>query len=311
MNYPHFFESQNSLNLFELKENFKFLSTLYSRNKFPKVLMLTGNKGSGKSTLINHVLYSIFDPKNYNFEKNELAENSKLFKLLKKNVFSNIIYLKGSNFISIKVEDIRNLKSTIYKSSILDKERFIILDDIELFNQNSLNALLKLIEEPSKNNYFILINNKTRPLLETIKSRSLEVKLILSENQRLKIIENLINFFDQELVLDYKTSAISPGNFLKFNYVCKEYNIFPTNDFIENLSNLLNHYKKDKDIIFIDYAFFLADVYFRKLRNENILKHDEIYEIKDFIFYNLNNFLVYNLNQNTFLNAVSNKLKHE
>lgn len=311
MNYPLFFESQNSLNLFEFTENFKFLSALYSKNNLPKVLMLTGNKGSGKSTLINHVLYSIFDPKNYNLKKNELSENSKLFKLLQKNVFSNIIYLKGSNFISVKVEDIRNLKSKIYKSSILDKDRFIILDDIELFNHNSLNALLKLIEEPSKNNYFILINNKTKPLLETIKSRSLEIKLILSENQRLKIIENLVNFFDQDLLLDPKTSAISPGNFLKFNYICKEYDIFPTNDFLENLSNLLNLYKKDKDIIFINYAFFLADDYFRKLREENVLKNDKIYEIKDFIFYNLNKFLVYNLNQNTFLNAVSNKLKHE
>ena len=27
--------------------------------------------------------------------------------------------------------------------------RFIILDDVELFNNNSLNALLKMIEEPS------------------------------------------------------------------------------------------------------------------------------------------------------------------
>ena len=31
-----------------------------------------------------------------------------------------------------------------------------------------LNALLKIIEEPSKNNYFILINNKSKPLIETL-----------------------------------------------------------------------------------------------------------------------------------------------
>ena len=61
---------------------------------------------------------------------------------------------------SIKVDDIRNLKSKILQSSIIDKDRFIILDDVELFNINSLNALLKIIEEPNKKNYFILINNK-------------------------------------------------------------------------------------------------------------------------------------------------------
>ena len=36
----------------------------------------------------------------------------------------------------------------------MNKPRFIIFDDVELFNNNSLNALLKIIEEPSKNNFF-------------------------------------------------------------------------------------------------------------------------------------------------------------
>ena len=40
---------------------------------------------------------------------------------------------------------------------MIDSDRFIVLDDIELFNVNSLNALLKIIEEPSKKNYFILL----------------------------------------------------------------------------------------------------------------------------------------------------------
>ena len=68
----------------------------------------------------------------------------------------------------VKVDDVRDLKSNILKRSISNKDRFIILDDIEIFNNNSLNALLKIIEEPISNNYFILINNKTKPLLETI-----------------------------------------------------------------------------------------------------------------------------------------------
>ena len=36
------------------------------------------------------------------------------------------------------------------------------MDDIEMFSTNSLNALLKLIEEPTKLNYFIFINNKKK-----------------------------------------------------------------------------------------------------------------------------------------------------
>ena len=68
MNYPTFFNAKNSLNLFNLKENFKFISELYLKKNLPKVLMFTGNKGSGKSTLVNHFLYSIFDIDNYDKE---------------------------------------------------------------------------------------------------------------------------------------------------------------------------------------------------------------------------------------------------
>ena len=69
MNYPKFFDSKNSLNLFGLEEEFNFLSSLYIKRKLPKVLMLTGAKGIGKSTLINHFLFSIFDEKNYDKKK--------------------------------------------------------------------------------------------------------------------------------------------------------------------------------------------------------------------------------------------------
>ena len=72
----------------------------------------------------------------------KISDSSNL-KQLKNNIFQNIIYLQGSDFKSIKVEDIRNLKSKILQSTIVNKERFIILDDVELFNINSLNALLE------------------------------------------------------------------------------------------------------------------------------------------------------------------------
>ncbi len=181
MIYPINFNSKNSLNLFGLKDNFNFLSTLYQTSKLPKILMFTGKKGLGKSTLINHFLFSIFDEKNYDKDKLILSEASILYKQFQNDIFPNIIYIEGSDFKSVKIEDIRNLKKRIYQSTILNKDRFIVFNDIELFNINSLNALLKIIEEPSKNNYFFLINNQSKPLLETIKSRALEIKIVLKE----------------------------------------------------------------------------------------------------------------------------------
>ena len=89
--------------------------------------MLTGQKGIGKSTLINHFLFSIFDQENYDHRKYNLVKNSDFYIQFNNNIFQNIIYLNGIDYSSIKVDDIRDLKSKIFKSSIMSKNRFIIL----------------------------------------------------------------------------------------------------------------------------------------------------------------------------------------
>ena len=311
MDYPKYFNPKNSLKLFGLEENFNFLSSIYSKDKLPKVLMLSGLKGTGKSTLINHLLFSIFDGQNYNESKHSLSDDSVFYKKFREGIFQNILYVKGSDFKSLKVDDIRNLKSIILQSSMIDKDRFIILDDIELFNKNSLNALLKIIEEPSKRNYFILINNKTKPVLNTIKSRSLEIKIILKENERIKIIKELIKFYGINTILDPEHSKLTPGNFLKFNYTLNEYDISPTNNFIDNLSKLLNLHKKNKDILFIDIIFYLSDFYFKNLKEQNILNNGKAYELKNFVLDNINKYLSFNLNQNSLINTINNKFNYE
>ena len=75
MEHPIYFEPKNSTKLFGLQENFEFLSELYLKKKLPNVLMFTGHKGIGKSTLINHFLFSIFDPTNYNKKKKYFIRN--------------------------------------------------------------------------------------------------------------------------------------------------------------------------------------------------------------------------------------------
>ena len=310
MEYPKYFYPKNSLRLFGLEENFNFLSSIYLKDKLPKVLMLSGLKGTGKSTLINHFLFLIFDAQNYDKSKYTLSDSSIFYKKFKDDIFQNIIYLKGSDFKSLKIEDIRNLKSVIQQSSMIDSNRFIVLDDIELFNANSLNALLKIIEEPSKKNYFILINNKTKPILDTIKSRSLEIKIIQNENERVKIIKELIKFYNIDTVLDPEQSKLTPGNFIKFNYAFDEYNISPTDNFTDNLSKLLNLHKKNKDILFIDIVFYLSDFYFKNLKDQHVLKNDKVYELKSFVLDNLNKYLTFNLNQNSLINAINNKLNY-
>mgnify|MGYP001224868344 CR=1 FL=1 len=189
-------------------------------------------------------------------------------------------------------------------------ERFIILDDIELFNINSLNALLKIIEEPLSNNYFILINNKTKPLIKTIYSRSLEIKMLLSNETRIKIIESLIKINEVDVFVDFVFSNLTPGNFLIFNKIFEENKIDIDGKFLENLNILFDKYKKSKDLNLINMILFLTDYYFYNLQQKKIHNIDKTIENKSFVINNINNFLRYNINQNSLLNAINNKLSH-
>ena len=118
------------------------------KNQFPKVALPV--KGLGKSTLVSHLMHFFFDKSNYDVNTNTIIKKGNFSSLYLQNAFPNLIYLKGSNFKNIKIDDIRILKNNLLKSPVMDNKRFIILDDVELFNINSINALLKVIEEPER-----------------------------------------------------------------------------------------------------------------------------------------------------------------
>lgn len=71
---------------------------------------------------------------------------------------------------SIKVERIRDLLSSLSLASI-SQARIVIIDQAHLMNSQASNALLKTLEEPTENIFFILIANDVYQFLPTIRSR--------------------------------------------------------------------------------------------------------------------------------------------
>ena len=67
-------EPKKTLRLFGLSQKFIFLKNLLIENRFPKVLMLTGSKGIGKFTLINHLMNFYYE------KKTTILKNSKLMR---------------------------------------------------------------------------------------------------------------------------------------------------------------------------------------------------------------------------------------
>ena len=295
------FNPKKTTRLFGLENEFNFLKKMISSDKFPKTLMLTGNRGVGKSTMISHLMHYYFDKKTYNENENTFASESFFLNQFIENLFPNILYLNGSDYRNVRIDDIRKIINDLNKSPIKKDKRFIILDDIDSFNINSLNALLKIIEDPGKNNFFILINNKSNKLLNTIKSRSIEIKIMINNQDRLSISTSLLKYFNQDRIFDENLVSSTPGNFLKFNYIFNNNSLDINEKFLTNFSNILRIYKKEKDIFYKEMLLFFVEYNFQKLKSQGILNNKKLIEKRLMILQNINDFFLYNLNQNTLL----------
>ena len=79
--------------------------------------------------------------------------------------------LTASTFAgSIPVDQIRRLSSWAHTTSG-ESAKVAILDSVENMGHSSSNALLKILEEPPKDTYFVLVTTSREALLPTIRSR--------------------------------------------------------------------------------------------------------------------------------------------
>ena len=276
---------------------------LYKNKKLPNKILLSGEKGIGKSTLAYHIINHIlsFDEDHSYDEKNfKIDPENKSYKL--------ILNKSNPNFISIDVDEdkksidinqIRNLILTLNKSSFNTKPRFVLIDNIELLNINSVNALLKILEEPNDNIYFILINNHKK-ILPTLKSRCLNYNIHLKSNESYDISSKILGENIKDLIHDQMTNNFNtPGSMLNL------LNFANTNDVDLTKINLKDFIKKiiaekkyKKDQFVKQLLYSLIELYFRKnvsLKNINLLK------IQNYFLKKINDTKIFNLDDETLL----------
>ena len=301
-----------STKLIGLDSYFHEMINLYEIKKFPKVLLLNGKKGIGKFNLINHFInyvYSKNEKTMYNLKDKTINSDSFFFNSLTNKTAQDVIFIKAEENKNIKIDDIRTLKSTLINSSLTNNPRFTVIDQVEFLNTNSVNALLKTLEEPSDNNFFILTNNQQADLIETISSRCLKSNIFLSETQRNEVINYLIADREIKNLIDFNFN-VSPGLFLKFNEIYLKYKINRNDNILIKLNILINAYKKEKDKSLISLSYFLIDYFFFiKIKNsaENI---DLILNTKSTIVKIIHDFVQYNLNITSVLNTIKIKLNN-
>ena len=252
----------NQKNLYGFKNEFNELVQLSKNGKLPNKILITGQKGIGKCTfalhLINYIL-SIDEEYSYDLKNYTINENNRSFKLILNRTNPNFILIdidKKKKFIEI--DQIRNLIKNLNKSSFNKKKRFVLIDNIEFLNINSINALLKILEEPNKNINFILIGNN-KNILPTLASRCINFKLSLTYDETLDICSKLLDHDIYKLInKDLINYYLTPGKiYLLINFF-REKNIdlnrYNLRDFIKLIISE-NYYKYDLSIKFILYEF--------------------------------------------------------
>ena len=265
-----YIEPINQIKLFGLTKYFIELSVLYENNKLPNKILLSGQKGLGKSTLsyhfINYVL-SKDEEYSYDFDNFKINQDNRSFKTILNKSNPNF-FLVDINFEKkvIDINQIRVLINKLNKSSLNTKPRFVLIDNIEFLNINSINALLKVLEEPSINIHFILINNN-KEILPTLLSRCINFKISLSNNESLLIADKLLNgkmydYINKDLINYYMT----PGDIYNLVNFAREYKYDLVNLSLKTFINTVidkKEYKKDNSIKFM--ILNLIDFYFSKL----------------------------------------------
>ena len=111
------FDPRKTTKLFELSEKFNFFKDLIARNKLPKVILLTGNKGVGKLTGISFNEF-YFDKKNYDINNNKIIKKIIFLKIYLKSICKYHLF-KWFDFKNVKIDDIRDLKSQLLKLQLV------------------------------------------------------------------------------------------------------------------------------------------------------------------------------------------------
>ena len=296
-------DPSRQLDLFGHETQFTNLTDLYANKKLPNKILLSGVKGIGKSTLAYHIVNFILsydEDFSYDIKNFKINPDNKSFKLIINKSNPNFILIDiNEDKKNIDINQIRHLILTLNKSSFNTKPRLVLIDNIELLNTNSINALLKILEEPNDNINFILINNNKK-ILPTLKSRCLNFKIQLTTSQSFDVTNKILNtncmdLLNDELINNYST----PGEILNLLDFANKSNVdlkeIKLKEFIKKII-IEKKYKKDSSVKQLLYT--LIEIYFR----ENIsINNTKLINVQNYFLKKINNTKIFNLDDESLL----------
>ena len=303
-------EPINQTKLYGLNKYFDELTNIYNKGIYPNKILFSGQKGIGKSTLAFHFINYVLTLNNkyqYDLQNYTINIESSEFKTIQNKSNTNLIRIDIiDDKKTIDINQIRELIVKLNKSSFNNKPRFVLIDNIELLNVNSINALLKVLEEPNQNINFILIhNNKKIP--DTLLSRCINYKINLSNIDCLKISNHLLNDNLENLISrDLINYYFTPGEIYYLAQFALQNSYDLSNMSLKNfLKTLISNGLYKKNNFINNFMYTLMEFYLRKL---NISFSKLINEKYSYFVKRIADTKIYNLDKESLFNEFDEEI---
>lgn len=150
-------------------EQIQRLTTLKASGRWPHAMLFVGPSGIGKKKTALAFAQMLVCP----VSPEACGQCGACLRLAKQQSESLLMVQPDPEAArpAIKVDDIRNVLDQLSLAS-MGVARVVIIDQADTMNAQAANALLKTLEEPFENVYFILIGREVQSFLPTIRSRS-------------------------------------------------------------------------------------------------------------------------------------------
>ncbi len=162
------YRPQNFNDLYGQQHIKKTLQKGIELERLAHAYLFCGPRGTGKTTSARLIAKSV-NCLNFDNEKIEPCNECEMCKEISEGSLVDVIEIDAAS--NRGIDEIRELRDSVQFNPYHAKNKVYIIDEVHMLTKEAFNALLKTLEEPPENVYFILATTEVHKIPDTIISR--------------------------------------------------------------------------------------------------------------------------------------------